>query len=83
MAKLATHQIPHYAWHEPDGDLGLTAIATIPLYGEQRALMRNYRVYPRTCNVMASMSASKAERGGSTPPGCANGEGTDASSVRV
>lgn len=43
--KLKRHQIPHYVWTEPDFDLGLTAVATVPLWGEQREVLANYRVW--------------------------------------
>lgn len=45
LAKLKAHQIPHFAWTEPDYDFGLTAIATAPLEGEQRSVLSNYRLY--------------------------------------
>ena len=44
-AKLEGLQIPHYAWHEPDGDLGFTAITTVPLDGDTKQLLANYRLY--------------------------------------
>lgn len=42
--KLQANQIPHYAWTEPDFDMGETAIATVPLDSEQREVLKNYRV---------------------------------------
>jgi hypothetical protein len=80
-AKLRAHGIAHYAWTEPDNDLGFTAIATAPLRGEQRDVLKNYRVYNAPGVLMASTSPSKGECGGSIPPGCANGAGTPASGV--
>lgn len=44
-AKLEAAKIPHYNWEEPDYDFGFTAIATAPLYDEQRKVLRNYRVW--------------------------------------
>jgi hypothetical protein len=44
-AKLEGLQIPHFAWHEPDGDLGFTAITTVPLDGDTKQLLANYRLY--------------------------------------
>lgn len=43
-AKLRAHRIPHAEWHEPDGDMGFTAIATAPLNGEERKVLANYRL---------------------------------------
>lgn len=45
QAKLRAHGLPHYAWHEPDNDMGFTAIATAALDDEQRAVLKNYRLY--------------------------------------
>lgn len=42
--KLDAHGIPHFPWHEPDGDLGFTAIATAPLRGDDRKVLGNYRL---------------------------------------
>src|SRR5262249_50776154 len=44
LKKLKDNQIPHYSWHEPDYDLGFTAIATTPLRGEKREVLSNYRL---------------------------------------
>jgi hypothetical protein len=43
--KLKKAQIVHYAWHEPDNDFGLTSIATIPIDGEQKEVLKNYRLW--------------------------------------
>lgn len=45
-ATLTDQQIPHTLFHEPDDDVGYTAICTTPLVGEQRKVMRKYRMYP-------------------------------------
>lgn len=76
LAKLAANQIPHYAWSEPDFDYGLTAIATAPINGEQRAALANYRVY--TPKVLSTLP-SKGRSVGENPTGCANGAGVEAS----
>jgi len=44
LAKMDAAGIPHFPWTEPDNDLGLTAIATAPLRGDERRLFANYRV---------------------------------------
>lgn len=43
--KLRANQIPHYEWVEPDFDLGFTSIATAPITGEKRQVLKNYRLY--------------------------------------
>lgn len=45
LAKLKAAQIEHCPFCEPDGDLGFTAITTVPLDDEQRQILRNYRLY--------------------------------------
>jgi hypothetical protein len=44
-AKLTALGIPHYQWHEPDGDMGFTAIATAGISGETRKAFENYRTW--------------------------------------
>lgn len=41
---LSQHGIEHEMFNEPDYDTGYTAIATKPLYGEQRAPLRKYNI---------------------------------------
>lgn len=49
-SKLAAHFIPHVSWHEPDGDLGFTSIATIPISSEQKKVLSNYRLWHPVCS---------------------------------
>lgn len=58
LVKLKANQVRHYAWTEPDNDMGLTAIATEPLDEVSKQVMANYRVYRggdsiSSCSVMA------------------------------
>ena len=48
LKKLKDNQIPHYPWHEPDGDMGFTSIATAPLNSEQKSVLCNYRLWKFT-----------------------------------
>lgn len=77
-AKLCFWNIPHYAWHEPDLDLldDFTAIATAPLSGEQRDVMKNYRVYAPVAQLVEQRPL-KALVVGSSPTRSTNGAGTD------
>ena len=43
--KLIDNAIDHVAWEEPDYEFGMTAIATVPLSGEQRVPLANYRLW--------------------------------------
>lgn len=74
LRKLQTHNIPHFAWREPDHDFGLTAIATAPLDAgsPERELLKCYRVYRAPVVSQARTSDSKSEGVGSTPTGSAN-----------
>jgi hypothetical protein len=80
--KLEANQIPHYCWHEPDHDFGFTAIATAPLYGEQRKILANYRVYTPVAQLVERRPLS-SRVAGSSPAGSVNGAGTGASPVRA
>jgi hypothetical protein len=70
LARLRRHQLPHYAWTEPDYGFGFTAIATVPLDQRQRAVLSNYRLWrfaggggQPPCRVMpdSRTSSPKAE----------------------
>jgi len=81
LAKLRANNILHYPWTEPDFNFGLTAIATGPLYGEQREILKNYRVYsPVAQNTERPIL--NGEYAGGTPAGRANAGGTATSAVR-
>lgn len=71
--KLLDNHIAHFAWVEPDGDLGFTAIATAPLDDSERMILKNYRVWSdRLPVVLNSTLPSKGESLGVTPSGQAN-----------
>lgn len=42
---LDYHQIEYEMFHEPDHNTGFTAIATRPLYGDQRKPLRKFNTY--------------------------------------
>lgn len=79
LTKIQAAQIPHYAWTEPDNDLGFTAIATAPIRGEQRKALENYRVYSTPVAQLRECSALNGEVAGENPAGRANGAGAEAS----
>ena len=43
--KLNTHAIQHHSFYEPDFDMGLSAVATVPLEQEQRRFLSSYRLW--------------------------------------
>jgi hypothetical protein len=67
--KLEVNQIPHYDWIEPDHDFGFTAIATAPIWGEQREALKNYRVYHTPVAQLRECPALNGEAVGENPTG--------------
>lgn len=45
IAKLKLHRIDHSVFHESDDDLGLTAVATVPLNEDERAILQKYKLW--------------------------------------
>jgi hypothetical protein len=43
--KLNKHNIQHHTFYEPDFNMGLSAVATVPLEQEQRRFLSNYRLW--------------------------------------
>jgi hypothetical protein len=43
--KLNKHDIAHHTFYEPDFNMGLSAVATVPLEQEQRRFLSNYRLW--------------------------------------
>lgn len=82
LAKLEANQIPHFAWTEPDNNLGLTSITTAPIAGEQRKALANYRVYNARVAQLRECSALTGEAVGENPAACATTPSMEAS-VRV
>lgn len=58
--KLLANAIPHYSWSEPDFAIGFTSITTVPIEGEQRAALQNYRVYNEKNNQVYSPGAEQS-----------------------
>ena len=81
LAKLRANNILHYSWVEPDFNFGLTSIATGPLYGEQREILKNYRVYSPVAQNTEQPVLNREDIG-ENPIGGANAGGTATSAVR-
>lgn len=45
VQKLQTNDIGHQVFYEPDDNMGLSAVATVPLSQEQRKVLSNYRLW--------------------------------------
>lgn len=45
IEKLRAHEIGHEVFYEPDFNMGLSAVATVPLGQEQRRALSNYRLW--------------------------------------
>lgn len=76
IAKLKLHRIEFSAFEESDGDLGLTAVATVPLDEEQRVLLQNYKLWKEGVSYAGSSAKERRtfspEVDGSNPSPRAN-----------
>jgi hypothetical protein len=70
IQKLQDNHIEFSSFVEPDNDLGLTAVATVPLAAAQRETLQNYKLYEfqyARSSVGESTSVVNGEVGGSSP----------------
>ena len=80
--KLINNRIDFSDFYEPDYDLGLTAVATVPVTEEQRAILQNYRLWNEsTFNTSVAQRSERrdnrqvySEVGGSIPSAGAIGQ---------
>ena len=77
ITKLNLNNIDFSAFYEPDNDMGLSAVATVPLTEGQRAALGNYKLWNESQFLLAHSSAVRApssqEDGGRLfESGCAN-----------
>ena len=45
VEKLKSNDIGHQVFYEPDDNMGLSAVATVPLAQEQRRVLSNYGIW--------------------------------------
>lgn len=45
VEKLRSNEIGHQVFYEPDFNMGLSAVATVPLEQEQRRVLSNYKIW--------------------------------------
>ena len=60
IEKLKLNHIEFSVFDEPDDDLGLTAVATVPLTEAQRALLQNYKLWSEEEFLHARSSVGRA-----------------------
>jgi hypothetical protein len=68
IEKLRRHDIAHELFYEPDFDMGLSAVATVPLVQEQRRVLSNYRLWrepdvPTQANSVVPLQVNSAALG--------------------
>lgn len=51
ITKLEINGIEHRIFHEPDFDMGLSAVATAPLGEQERQILGNYRIWKTSNNT--------------------------------
>lgn len=83
--KLIDNRIDFSDFYEPDYDMGLSAVATVPVTAEQRAILQNYKLWNESTFNDAHV-AQRSERrdnrkvysevGGSIPSVCTKREGS-------
>lgn len=60
LCKLKLNRIDASAFYESDDDLGLTAVATVPLTEEQHAILENYKLWNENNVTYAPSSVVRA-----------------------
>lgn len=51
IKKLELNNITYESFHEPDWDLGLTSVATVPLSESQRSILKDYSIWRESNNA--------------------------------
>lgn len=57
IQKLNLHNIEFSAFYESDDDMGLSAVATVPLDEERRSVLRGYKLWNETNNFTYARSS--------------------------
>lgn len=60
IEKLRLHRIEFSPFFESDGDMGLSAVATVPLSEDERALLQNYKLWNESDFSIARSSVVRA-----------------------
>lgn len=60
LSKLKMNRIDVSAFYESDNDMGLSAVSTVPVNKEQRAILQNYKLWNETNFSHASSSVVRA-----------------------
>lgn len=67
LNRVKANQVRHYAWIEPDDNLGFTALATEPLDMERKKVFSNYRLYKDAGALEKSVGAFNGDSCTNTP----------------
>ena len=60
ISKLKFNNIDHSAFYESDDDMGLSAVATVPLSDEQRSVLQGYKLWKEDQCLHARSSVGRA-----------------------
>lgn len=60
FSKLKINRISASAFYESDDDMGLSAVATVPVNDEQRAILQNYKLWNENEFLHAHSSVVRA-----------------------
>lgn len=75
--KLNLNKIAYHAWHEPDFDYGFTAIATVPISKERKAVLANYRLYSPVVSALKTPARGPVPCSGDAGENPAGGANTE------
>lgn len=74
--KLIAHSIDFSDFYETDNDIGLSAVATVPLTEEQREALRNYKLWNiSTFNTPVAQWSERRSSQERAEVGCSNQSG--------
>ena len=79
IEKLRLNQIEFSAFDEPDHDLGISSVATVPLDAEQRAILKNYKPWNEEDFLHARSSVGRAPSKSDGGPSFESGRATKGS----
>lgn len=65
IEKLRKYEIGHQVFYEPDFNMGLSAVATVPIEGAQRRALSNYQIWrdPEQVNSAVPPQVNSVQQG--------------------
>lgn len=64
IQKLKLNRIDASAFYESDDDMGLSAVATVPLNEEQREILQNYKLWNEVLHAPSSVARAPLQSDG-------------------